>query len=177
MARPIRTTLVVDVPFSLAIALTEQRLRGMSAREGALPLRVRLFGPRVAYAPTRMVAVATRIERDASDGSRRHEALRVELRAQAGWPVPVFQMLLTARPFNGRTRLQLHTCYEAPSGLGGRALDAVWGRWVAGWTLREFLEKLREGLLDEWTERKSRYPSIAALNARGRQPPGRSSAS
>jgi hypothetical protein len=178
MSRPIATTLVAQLPFSMVIALAAQRLRRVQIREGALGLRLRLFGPTVPYAPTRMVAVATSIERDATDGTRRHEALRIELSPQAGWPAPRFETLLTARPHGSGVRLRLETEYEAPLGVTGRTLDFIWGRLVAAWTMRGFLETLRTGLEEDWRERKTRYPSIAALNARGTQdPPERSSAS
>jgi hypothetical protein len=137
--RTIARSTEVDCPFSTAIEYAAEHLASLRV------LRVPLLGPSSVVVEKGILAV-TRRSPDDTDPGRAHEALAIWLTPRGRFPFPRMRVLLTVRPYNLGTLLQLEAHYHAPLGRLGACLDLLWGKFVAAWTLGTLRDELRTAL-------------------------------
>lgn len=121
----------VSCPFSAAVELAEQAVnRHTEFHLSPLPP----FGECV-------YAVSAHTD-DASDGTRKHDALLLAWRPHAAELFPDFRGVLTVRPKRSGVWLRLSGEYKPPFGAFGKVFDAIAGRTIARQTMKNFLAGL-----------------------------------
>ena len=128
--------LVRDIycPFTSAVPLIERFAHNV-------PLRV---GPIALIEATVHADVA--LTNDYTDHTRIHDALVLQWRAHARFPLPRFRGLITVRPHGPSTRLRVDAEYVPPLGPLGRLFDAVIGRAIARASLARFLAAIARSI-------------------------------
>jgi len=152
-------TTIVDCVFSQAIGYVERFF------EEHPQLELRGLG----IISTRVEATS-RLANDASDTTRRHDAVSLSWVAAPGLPLPSFSGHIRARPHFAQTELRLVGNYEPPLGPVGEAFDVIAGHAIAAGTGRELLLAVKTFVESRRNVDRVRYPSDEELNAENAAP-------
>lgn len=147
-------TAIVDCVFSQAIGYVERFF------EEHTDLELRGLG----IISTRVDA-SSRLAIDASDATRRHDAVTLSWEAAPGLPLPSFTGHIRARPHFEQTELRLEGHYKPPLGPVGEVFDVIAGHAIAAGTARELLLAVKHFVESRRNVDRLRYPSDAELNA------------
>ena len=153
-------TTIVDCVFSQAIGYVERFFEEHSN------LELRGLG----IISTRVDA-SSHLATDASDTTRRHDAVNLTWEAAPGLPLPSFSGYIRARPHFTQTELRLEGHYRPPLGPVGEAFDVIAGHAIAAGTGRELLLAVKRFVESRRNADRARYPSDAELNAENAAPP------
>lgn len=137
----------VDCPFSVTADYALKHLREFEAAPIEATVRLPLGGLRVPFLLLRhRVRLRVGIQRDTTDSSRRHDALRLVWWSESGW-IPNLSGILRFRIVSHReTQLLFDGAYTPPLGMIGAAFDRLLGRHLAKATAGDLLARIGSAL-------------------------------
>ena len=151
----------VDCPPAEVEAYLERFLHGLASEDGSLVVELRApasaLGIPAQLAFEKRVIARLTYDRDADELNR---IIGLSWEPEGGGPYPSFSgtIVADAAPEGEGSVVSIVGRYTPPGGLAGSLFDALLGRHVARATIRELLERVRDGIEAKYVEVRNAQP-------------------